>query len=120
MTAIFKIHANVLEITEEIFRGAWTDIVGVINEWKRNILNEQKNKGHPRNINQKFQKNKYMTNHDRVIFQNCQRCERFIEKKIERVKHKTLENTTNLRSRKTRNKMILRIRGEIGESDTKV
>lgn len=40
MTAIFKIHANVLEITEEIFRGAWTDIVGVINEWKRNILNE--------------------------------------------------------------------------------
>lgn len=76
----------------------------------------QKDKGQPKNVNQKVQKHKYMNNHERGILQNRQRCERFIEKIG--VEYKTLENT-NLRFRKKRErKSVLRIRGEIEETDT--
>lgn len=110
MQTILKIYANVFEIIEEIFKGDWSCIVPVTIELKTNTLGGQKDKGHPRNINQKVQKHKYMNNHERVIFQNCQRCERFIEKIG--IEHKTLENT-NLGLRKRREKKsILRIRGE--------
>ena len=115
MQTILKIYANVFEITEEIFKGDWSCIVPVTIELKTNMLGGQKDKGRPRNINQKVQKHKYMNNHERLIFQNCQRCERFIEKIG--IEHKTQENT-NLGLRKRREKKsILRIRGEIEESD---
>lgn len=118
MHTILRIYANVYEAIEEIFKGDWSLIVSVTVDLKTNMLGGQKDKGHPKNINQKVQKHKYMNNHERVIFQNCQRCERFIEKIG--VEHKTLENT-NLRLKKTREKKsILRIRGEIEESDTDV
>ena len=104
MQTILKIYANVFEITEEIFKGDWSCIVPVTIELKTNMLGGQKDKGHPRNINQKVQKHKYMNNHERLIFQNCQRCERFIEKIG--IEHKTLENT-NLGLRKRSNRYYL-------------
>lgn len=50
------------------FKGVWSDIVGVRIELKSNTLDEWKDKGHPRNINQKVQRHKYMNNHEKAIF----------------------------------------------------
>lgn len=44
MQIIFKIYANVVGITEEIFKGVWSGIVGVRIELKSNMLDEQKEK----------------------------------------------------------------------------